>query len=186
MEPIRDGELTIRPMRDEVDEYAMLVRWRSEPHVREWWDPDLPVPTLEEMVAEEGSAVRGEEPTTVCIFEVGGRPAGFLQYYRWWPYVREEPTIDVRPDPDTFGIDIHVGESDLVNQGLGSRVVDVICSYLEDELGASWIALTTEVTNHRAQRAYEKAGFRKVRHVLDTDTRGGERVVCWLMERRRG
>ena len=92
----------------------------------------------------------------------------------------------MRPDPDTFGIDIHVGEPDLVNQGIGSRVVDVICSYLENELGASWIALTTEVTNHRAQRAYEKAGFRKVRQVLDTDTRGGERVMCWLMERRRG
>ena len=32
--------------------------------------------------------------------------------------------------------------------------------------------------------AYEKAGFSKVRRVLDTDTRDGERVRCWLMERR--
>ena len=59
-----------------------------------------------------------------------------------------------------------------------------MCRHLENDLGASWIALTTEVTNHRAQRAYEKVGFVKVRQVLDTDTRDGVRVVCWLMERR--
>jgi aminoglycoside 6'-N-acetyltransferase len=186
MKPIRDGDLTIRQMRDDVDDYRLLTRWRGEPHVHEWWDPDDPAPTLDEVMAQYGPDVRGEEPTTACIIELDGRPAGYLQFYRWLPYILEEPSIDVRPDPETFGLDIHIGEPDLIDRGLGTRAVDLICTYLEAEEGASWIALTTEVDNHRAQRAYEKAGFRKVRRVLDTDTRGGERVVCWLMERRRG
>jgi aminoglycoside 6'-N-acetyltransferase len=187
MLPIRDGDLTIRPMRDDADDYRLLVRWRAEPHVHEWWDPDDPPPTLDEVIAHYGPRVRGEEKTTACIFLLDDRPAGFIQFYRWLPYTQpstpEEPVIDIRPDEDTFGLDIHIGEPDLVGHGLGTRVVDVVCGYLERQLGASWVALTTEVTNHRAQRAYEKAGFRKVRQVLDTDTRGGQPAVCWLMER---
>ena len=186
MLPIRDGDLTIRPMRDVVEDYLLLVRWRAEPPVHEWWDPDDPAPTLEEVIAQNGPAVRGEEPTTSCIVELDDRPCGYLQFYRWLPYTVDEPAIDVRADADTFGIDIHIGEPDLVGHGLGTRAIELVCLYLERDLGASWIALTTEVANHRAQRAYEKAGFTKVRQVLDTDTRDGHRAVCWLMERRPG
>ena len=185
MEPIRDGDLTIRPMRDDTDDYRLLVRWRAEPHIHEWWDPDEPAPTLDEVIAHYGPAVRGEEKTTSCIFELEDRPVGFVQFYRWLPYTQGDDPIDVRADPDTFGLDIHIGEPDLIERGLGTRVVDLLCGYLEREHGASWIALITDVENHRAQRAYEKAGFRKVRRVLDTDTRDGHRALCWLMERRR-
>jgi aminoglycoside 6'-N-acetyltransferase len=186
MLPIREGDLTIRAMRDDVQDYLPLVRWRAEPHVHEWWDPDDPAPTLEEVIEHYGPAVRGEEPTTACIVELDDRAAGYLQYYRWLPYTQDEPAIDIRPDADTFGLDIHIGEPDLIDRGLGTRVIELICGHLERDLGASWIALTTEVENHRAQRAYEKAGFRKVRQVLDTDTRDGRHAVCWLMERRPG
>ena len=180
-----EGDLVVREMRDEPEDYGLLVRWRAEPHVHEWWDPDDPAPTFTEVLEHYGPRVRGEDKTTACIVEVDGRAAGYLQFYRWLPYLEEEPAIDVRADTDTFGIDIHIGEPDLIDQGFGSRAVDLVCRHLEADLGASWIALTTEVTNHRAQRAYEKVGFVKIRQVLDTDTRDGVRTVCWLMERRR-
>ena len=181
-----EGDLAIRAMRDDPEDYRLLMRWRAEPHVHEWWDPDDPAPTYEEVVEQYTPAVQGEEKTTACIIEVDGRPAGFMQFYRWLPYEEAEPSLDIAADADTFGLDIHIGEPDLIDRGIGSRAVDLLCRHLEDDLGASWIALTTEVANHRAQRAYEKVGFVKVRQVLDTDTRDGVRVVCWLMERRRG
>lgn len=181
---VAEGNLTIRAMQDDPEDYWLLVRWRAEPHVHDWWDPDDPAPTYEEIVEEYAPSVRGDEKTAACIIEVDGRPAGYLQFYRWLPYLEEDPTIDVGADADTYGIDIHIGEPDLIDQGVGSRAVDLVCRHLERNLGASWIALTTEVANHRAQRAYEKVGFVKVRQVLDTDTRDGERTVCWLMERR--
>ena len=165
-----DGDLVIREMRDDPTDYRLLVRWRAEPHVHEWWDPDDPAPTFDEVVEHYGPRVRGEDETAACIIEVDDRAAGYLQFYRWLPYLQDEPTIDVGADADTYGIDIHIGEPDLIDRGIGSRAVDLVCRHLETELGASWIALTTEVTNHRAQRAYEKCGFVKVRRVLDTDT----------------
>jgi len=180
----RRGDLAIRAMRDDPADYERMARWRSEPHVHEWWDPDEPAPTPDDAAAQYGGRARGEEPTTPCIIELAGRPIGYLQYYAWrsWPDADRE--LDVRADADTYGIDLFIGEPELIGRGLGTKVVDLICEHLESELGASAVALTTEITNERAQRAYEKAGFRRVRTVLDTDTRDGQRVWCWLMERR--
>lgn len=180
-----DGGLRIRDMRDVPVDHELISRWRSEPHVHEWWDPDDPPLTPEGAAEQYGPRARGDEPTTACIVELEGRPIGYLQFYRWltWPEANQE--LDIRADPDTFGIDLFIGEPDLIGRGVGSRLVELICHHLETNLGASWVALTTETTNERAQRAYEKAGFRKVRRVLDTDTRNGQRVWCWLMERRR-
>ena len=179
-----DGDLIVRRMRDERAEYDLISRWRAEPHVHEWWDPDDPLPDREEAEAQYGPRARGEEPTTPCIVELDGRPIGYLQFYRWLPWSEAAEELDIRADADTFGIDLYIGEPELVGVGIGTRLVDLICGYLETTLNASWVALTTEITNERAQRAYEKAGFSKVRQVLDTDTRDGQRVLCWLMERR--
>ncbi len=85
--------------------------------------------------------------------------------------------MDLPSVEDAFGLDIFIGEPELVGVGLGSRAVDLVCRHLFEERGASAVMLATEVINHRAQRAYEKAGFRKVAQVLDTDMRGGERVA---------
>jgi len=179
-----DGDLTLRAMRDD-DDFGLLVRWRAEPHVHEWWEPDLPAPDLEEVRAFYGPRTRAEDPTTSCIIELDGTPIGYLQFYRWLAWPEEAEMLEVEADQDTFGIDLFIGEPDLIGRGVGTRVVSLICDHLERDHQASSVALTTETTNHRAQAAYEKAGFEKVREVLDTDTRGGHRMGCWLMVRRR-
>jgi aminoglycoside 6'-N-acetyltransferase len=179
------GDLTVRAMRDDDADHRLIVGWRAQPNVHEWWDPDDPAPDLETVRAHYGARARGEDPTTACILELGGAPIGYLQFYRWLAWPEEATALEVDADEDTFGIDLFIGEPDLVGRGLGTRVVSLICAHLERDHGASAVALTTETTNLRAQRAYEKAGFRKVRQVLDTDTRAGQRISCWLMVRPR-
>ena len=180
-----DGDLTVRTMRDDDADYGLIVRWRAQPHVHEWWDPDDPAPDLDTVRSHYGPRARGDDPTTACVIELEHRPVGYLQFYRWLAWPEEAEMLEVGADQDTFGIDLFIGEPDLIDRGVGTRIVSLICDHLEREHGASSVALTTEVTNHRAQRAYEKAGFEKVRQVLDTDTREGDRVRCWLMVRRR-
>jgi len=124
----------------------------------------------------EGSA------TTSCIMELNDRPFGYLQFYRWSDHPDAVRDMGIGPvGPGSFGLDIFVGEPDLVEKGLGTEAVEAMCSYLASDLGATEVILATELINHRAQRCYEKAGFVKVRQILDTDTRDGERLVCWLM-----
>jgi aminoglycoside 6'-N-acetyltransferase len=181
----RDADVTVRPMHDDPDDYAMIVRWRAEPHVHAWWDPDEPAPSYDQVVEEYGPRAQVDGDTTSCIIERRGRPVGYVQFYRWASTPEEARAMDVSVDDGTFGLDIFIGKPELIGLGIGTRVVDLLCRYLEDERGASGIALTTELANDRAQRAYEKAGFRKTKEVLDLDTRDGQRVRAWLMERRR-
>jgi aminoglycoside 6'-N-acetyltransferase len=179
----RDGELGIRLLRNDAEDLTLITRWRAEPHVHEWWDPDDPPPTFEEVAADYGSRTHPSSPTTACLIELDGRPIGYLQFYRWASYADEAWEMGVDADDATFGLDLFIGEPDLLGLGYGSRVVAMVSRYLETDRGATRISLTTEITNVRAQRAYEKAGFRRVREVLDIDTRNGQRARCWLMTR---
>jgi aminoglycoside 6'-N-acetyltransferase len=184
-EPIAvEGDLTIRPLRDDTSDYALLSRWRAMPHVHEWWDPDEPPPDVEQVRAEYGPESEKAAATMRCVLEVGGAPVGYVQAYRWADWISDpsDPDqMDVPLEEDPWGIDIFVGEPDRIDGGIGSRAVALLCRTLHASRGARTVMLTTELGNLRAQRAYEKAGFRKVRHALDTDTRDGERVWCWLM-----
>ncbi len=182
---LRDGDLSIRLMRDDPQDYELLVRWRAQPHVHAWWDPDEPPPTYDTVVEWHGPRAQAEEATTSCIIQLGERPIGYVQYFPWAPFAEDARAMGFEVDERAFGIDIFIGESDLLDRGIGTRAVELMCRHLEDELEASGVALTTETSNHRAQRAYEKAGFVKVKEVLELDTRDGERVPAWLMQRER-
>jgi aminoglycoside 6'-N-acetyltransferase len=181
----RDGDLAIRRMRADAHDVDLIVRWRAEPHVHEFWDPDDAPPDTEQVEREYLPNTEPGAPTTGCIAELDGRPIGYIQFYRWVDFADEAEEVGFEVSKDAWGIDVYVGEPALVDRGVGSRVVRVTCEYLEEELGAGEVGLLTEVVNTRAQRAYEKAGFVKDGKVRDFDTRGGERVWSWVMRRRR-
>jgi RimJ/RimL family protein N-acetyltransferase len=176
-----DADLTIRRLRDDPADFEAMARWRAEPHVHEWWDPDEPPPSAEEIANRYRERTDPDHETTGCIIELDGRPVGYLQFYRWLDFEDEMAEMDVGAGPDSYGIDIQIGVPDLIDKGIGSRAVRAICTYLASERGATDVRLTTEVTNLRAQRAYQKAGFVKLREILELDTRDGERVWAWLM-----
>jgi hypothetical protein len=80
---------------------------------------------------------------------------------------------------------VFIGESDLIDRGVGSSVVDLLSRYLFNERGASRVMFAVALDNARALRAYEKAGFAREGRVLDTDLRNEQRVESWLLVRRR-
>jgi aminoglycoside 6'-N-acetyltransferase len=181
---VADGGLSLRRMRDDASDYELIVRWRAMPHVHEWWDPDDPAPDMAEVLRHYRPKTDPEHSTTGCIIQLGTDPIGYLQFYRWADWTHEPPRegeMEIPLADDPWGIDLYIGEPDLVGRGLGTRAVSLMCRYLRESRGVRTVMLTTELGNLRAQAAYERAGFRKVRQVLDTDTRDGERVWCWLM-----
>jgi aminoglycoside 6'-N-acetyltransferase len=177
-----DG-LSIRRMRDLPQDWEQMRKWRSLPHVLEWWwSDDQPAPpTLEELVEEYAPDVRGETPTTDCFIEVDVRPIGFTQFYPWAGYPTEMPEIGVLLPERFWGIDTFIGDPQLLSRGYGSRAVALLIRYLLEQRGAAGVALVVARENHRAQRAYQKAGLHRVREVLDIDRRHGERIPSYLM-----
>ncbi len=179
----QEDELVIRRMRDAQDEYELMARWRNSPHVRYWWDPDEPPLTVAAATEEYRPDTAPTTPTTLCIVELRGVPVGFMQFYRWNSYAAEAEEVGIPFDDLAWGVDVFIGESDAVGHGLGTRMMELLCGYLETERDASSVVLTTEVDNSAAIRCYQKAGFVQGARVLDTDTRDGERVWCWVMTR---
>jgi RimJ/RimL family protein N-acetyltransferase len=141
-----------------------LVRsWLERPHMREWWgDPEEELGYIRDMI-------EGRDTTRPFIFSVEGQPAGYIQYWfighhqtaEWmedYPWLIELPS-------DAVGVDLSIGEPDKLSRGIGSATLRQFAEYLVEQ-GHKTIIIDPDPDNKRAVRAYEKAGFRPIPHLL--------------------
>ena len=135
----------------------LVQRWLSLPHVREWWgDPQ-----------EQYALVSGDldEPAMdQFIFSAAGSPFGYLQCYDL-----TEWNTGFGPQPQgTRGIDLFIGELDMIGRGHGSALIR---RFVDGRLrkGLARMVTDPDPANARAIRAYEKAGFRGDRLVETPD-----------------
>lgn len=108
-----------------------------------------------------------------------GQAIGYLQFY---PVEPESKTLYGYPVNEClWGIDQFIDEPDYWNQGIGTQLFQAIASYLLN-LGAAGVVMDPEASTQCALRAYEKAGFKKVKLLLKHERHEGEWRDCWLME----
>jgi aminoglycoside 6'-N-acetyltransferase len=180
---VADGELRIRLMRDVDAEYALLAEWRNRPHVRAWWDPDDPPLSLEAARREYRAAVLGTEPERSAFIEVAGVPVGFVQFYPWAPFADELRQMELSVPEGSWSLDVLIGEPGMLDRGVGSRAVRLLCDHLLAHEGATAVAFGVDVDNARARRAYAKAGMTPTVEYTDLDVRDGRRIRAVLMLR---
>jgi aminoglycoside 6'-N-acetyltransferase len=144
-----------RPMTS--DDLPLIQRWLALPHVREWWGDPL----------EQYALVSGDldEPAMdQFIFSITGGPLGYLQCYDLTAW-----NTGFGPQPSgTRGIDLFIGEPEMIGCGHGSALIR---RFVDDLLanGAPRIITDPDPANRRAVRAYERAGFQKGRMVDTPD-----------------
>jgi aminoglycoside 6'-N-acetyltransferase len=136
-----------------------LVRqWLAREHVSRWWrDP------IDEAIAKRLQGIR-EGRTDQYLIVVDGRAAGLIQAY----LVADSPDWEtiVGAEPGLAGVDLLIGEEDLVGRGVGPEVLREFMRrvvFASPETKAC--VATVEESNRRSWRAFEKAGFRHVRDV---------------------
>ena len=78
--------------------------------------------------------------------------------------------------PGTFCMDLFIGEEDYLDKGYGTDIVKAFAVYIFENFPATTIFIDPAITNTRAIRCYEKAGFKKVRDEFDGVTQ------CVVME----
>ncbi|MCA6107489.1 GNAT family N-acetyltransferase [Bradyrhizobium cenepequi] len=144
---------------------ALIGRWLALPHVREWWgDP-----------SEQYALVSGDldEPAMdQFIVSADGSDFGYIQCYDLTAW---NEGFGAHPE-GTRGIDLFIGEPDMIGRGHGSALIR---RFVSDRLGqgAPRIVTDPDPDNARAVRAYEKAGFEKVR-MIDTPDGPALLMVC--------
>ena len=144
------GAVSLVPF--ERNHAALLAKWLARPHVARWHpDPD----------AWLHWALNPPPAGSHALIACGGRPIGYL---RWQKVGRE--TLDslglLEIPRDSVDIDILIGEPDGVGHGLGPRALSILVEKLHEDPSTPLLGLTTSVLNLAAQRAFEKAGFRKM------------------------
>jgi len=127
------------------------------PHWREWWgEAETELGYLRDMLA-------GRDTTRPFLFLLDDTPAGYIQ--NWYiadhlrePWLSKAPWLKQVPT-GSIGVDMAIGNPNLLSKGLGSAVLTAFTTRLRSE-GYEDILIDPDTTNTRAIRAYEKAGFR--------------------------
>ena len=80
-------------------------------------------------------------------------------------------------------VGIAIMDREYRGRGYGTEVLRQVVDYAFNELGLTLLGLTVFPSNHRAIRAYEKVGFRKVEVLEDSWLLpSGEYTDMWVME----
>jgi aminoglycoside 6'-N-acetyltransferase len=131
------------------DDLSMIGAWIAAPHAAAWWgDPEQEIAEIREHI--DSVSV---EP---MIVELDGKPIAYLQSYD--PHLEDDHPYQDQPF-GTIGLDLTIGEPELVGIGHGSALLRQFVAQLFAE-GAPRVIIDPDPANTRAIRAYEKAGFR--------------------------
>ncbi len=179
------GDVLVRPMRDELAEYQLVAQWLTDDRVLEWvYGRDNAWP-LERLLPKYRPRVRRESEVRVCLVEHRGVPVGLIQYYP----IQDSDHLagyGLSQDVDAWGIDMWIGDPAWWGRGLGPQALRLVVDYLWARNDVHRLVIDPRVDNPRAIRAYEKAGFQKVRVLPQHEFHEGKPRDAWLMEMRTG
>lgn len=113
----------------------------TDPEVVRWWGP----PDR----AELGRDLRRRD-AVIFLIEVGGDPAGMLQYHE-----------ELDPMYRHAGIDIALASA-WQGKGLGTDALRTVVRYLFEERGHHRLTIDPALANERAVASYRKVGFKPV------------------------
>jgi RimJ/RimL family protein N-acetyltransferase len=135
------------------EDLPLVHSWLASPHVREFW---------REKAAGNFSNFKKTFETKLAtkkwspyIVMLQGKPIGYIQSY----------VVDEK----TFGINQFIGLEEFVDKGLGSMFVKEFTDELLLNKKVTRIITDPGVLNLRAQKAYEKAGFKKITKKSDNN-----------------
>jgi RimJ/RimL family protein N-acetyltransferase len=133
--------------------------------------------TLEEIVAEYTPKIVGTEPVSGFVIVIDGQPAGYIQWYRTHDHPDYARQVDV--PADSAGVDLFIGEAQLLHRGLGPDIIRVFLrQFVFADAHVGRCVIDPDERNTIAIRAYEKTGFRHLKTVQVKD----EPAPSYLME----
>lgn len=172
--------VSLRPFRYEEADYACIVRWLSDPRVLEWYEGrDSPYDTAMVLAEFGPGGEHARDGVLQTIIERDGESIGYLQYYPIGDWAAD---YEVDDSTDTWAIDLFIGEPEYWSGGIGSALLSALLAHLFESEGAVRVLIDPRVVNERGIRAYEKAGFRKVKVLRDHEEHEGRKWDNRLME----
>ena len=157
--------MTVEFRRLAAADLPLFHEWLQREHVRRWWTDRE---TYEEVVEHYLPSIEGRDPTDLYLILVDERPTGFIQTYKVADYPEYRDLVQV--EGGVAGVDLFIAEPELVGRGLGT---DVLRHFVDDVVFADETlhacVADPDVDNIASLRAFEKAGFSRVREFVDPE-----------------
>jgi aminoglycoside 6'-N-acetyltransferase len=126
----------------------MITRWLHTPEVVRWWgDPQEQIVLLTEDL--------DEPQMRQWIVEHDRHPFAYIQAYG--PHAWPQPHLNHLPERAEV-LDAFIGEPAMLGRGHGSAMLRAFAQRLR-AAGAPVVAIDPDPDNHRARRAFARAGF---------------------------
>jgi RimJ/RimL family protein N-acetyltransferase len=156
-----------------ADDLPLLHEWLQREHVRRWWTDRE---TLAEVVEHYLPSVEGREPTDLYLIVGDEHPIGFIQTYQVAGYPEYRDLVKV--EDGVAGVDLFIAEPELIGRGLGT---DALRQFVEGVIFANSdvhaCIADPDADNIASLRAFEKAGFARVREFVDPSDRRPHTLV---------
>lgn len=134
------------------DHLLLLKKWLQEPHVKEFWQETDDDDKLKSKFIEE----LPKRSVDSFVIYYNHEPIGYIQSYKadkvgngWWP----------NADPTTYGIDLFIGEYEMLGKGIGTQVIKNFINKLRENPNVKSIIIDPEPNNLRMIHICEKLGF---------------------------
>ena len=146
-------ENTLRIRRATAEDAGILCRWWNDGRLMGDVGFPMGLGTTEAAVSRQ---IEFPDKHHLLILEVAGIPIGEANY--------------AEENGDSVGIGIKIGCLDMQNKGYGTLFIRLMVRELFSAKQYDKIVLNTDADNTRAQRVYEKIGFKKNGSYADTWT----------------
>jgi len=141
----------------------LLYEWLQREHVQFWWRERE---SYDAVVRRYLPAIDGSEPTDLYLILLDDRPTGFIQTYLVSDHPDYQTLVDV--EEGVAGVDLFLADPEQTGKGLGSKV---IAQFVRDVVFATpqthACIADPDAENQASLRAFEKAGFTRVRDFVD-------------------
>jgi aminoglycoside 6'-N-acetyltransferase len=137
------------------ENFKLLFQWLQNPHVKAWWDSEN---DWEEFVQRHSDMIENPLVFPHIVFK-DHLPIGYINYW----FVEEDDDFKPFFSSKTVGTDQFIGIPELIGKGIGPEFIRQFTNKLLSKTEIEMVITDPDPKNISAVRAYEKAGFKKVR-----------------------
>jgi RimJ/RimL family protein N-acetyltransferase len=147
------GPWSLRPVRPDGPEVALVQRWMSAPHVAEFWHQAWP---LADWSAAVGRQLAGAH-SRPWLVALDGEPVAYVEVYR---PARDVIARHLAVEAHDLGVHIAIGDPDRTGRGLGPRVLRAVVDGLfAADPRCTRVLGDPDAAHAVARRAFAAAGF---------------------------
>jgi aminoglycoside 6'-N-acetyltransferase len=148
---LRGERVFLRPMTE--DDWAIIVKWETDPEVIRWADTSRVASRAEEEVKRIFRTV--SQHAYCFIIELDKKPIGD----GWLQEMNLEPILQEYPKQDCRRIDLAIGEKKLWGRGLGADIIRALTHFAFEQEKADMVFAIIGDYNERSQSAFMKSGY---------------------------